>query len=222
MSALKPPSITVSSALYNAHGTPHVFGALLPTPHRCGSCFTNTDCFPAKQVLSHNFSTWEDIAADGGNRWLCEPCAWIYKTRPGLNTPLLITAEPSTQRPTPGLLRTTLDRPIPADTAIVIPLNGKRTITPLARWGLLTTDAGTRPWTSKDARMMHAATELRSTHGVLERSMPSPSPPEAVFASTPPETHSRIRELWKVLEPARAESTLIALMMHLSRKDPTP
>lgn len=220
MKTSQAPAISVPHALAMVAGHPEGLVLAGHETHRCGSCSRTTTCSPAKSVLSANFSTWEDISADGGRRWLCGPCAWTYKTRPGLHTPLIVNDTPAAHRPTPSELRDLLNAPIPLNVSIIFPVNGKRTLAPLARWGMFTFDSGTIPWTSRHAKMMTAATALRD-YGANEWALSQPSPPEIVFASTPVETHETIRELWRTTAPARQDATLLALIQRLSRKDPS-
>lgn len=219
MSGALTPQYPVTRALFLAASTAPL-NLAATTPHRCGACGTNTDCVPAKAALSHNFSTWEDIRPDGPSRWLCGPCAWAYKTRPALNTPLVVTAHPTpaATRPQYSVIRSILSRPIPADTSLIVPVAGKRTLAPLARWGMLTFDNGTIPWTKNHATLLAAMTTLRDL-GAHERSLPLMSAPSAMLAAHDPHEHPRIRALWRSLDPARQDSVLLGLLARLSRRD---
>lgn len=212
--------LTVCAALHAASGAPTVPAKSAPSRHLCGACHREVLSVPATDVLSKNFASWDAIRADGPARWLCNACAWVYKTRPGLRYPLMITRDPAATQPTYTQLRQILSSPIPTTMSLIVPVSGNRTITPLAQWGRLTHDGGTILWTRRHANLLGIATELRVL-GAWERSLLDPSPPWKVLEALPVDQHERVRSLWRDFTEARHNETLGALMLRLSRKDPS-
>ena len=209
---------SVMAAAYHAHPT-----ATAPFPtdtaprHRCGSCHAVAPVTRAATVLSHGFSTWDDIAPDRGARWLCEHCAWAYKERIFRTRPAIITTAPSLTWATRSELRTALTRPIPADTAIIVPL-GNRSIGPTAQWGHLTTSFGTIPWTPNHHLYLALTARLRAL-GATEATLADTIPPPAVLNRTSPTDHQSIRRAWRELDPARNDPHLLSLLLTLTRTD---
>ena len=208
---------TVCSALRTVEASAPVVGMNMRY-RTCGACGSTTECSPANRVLSTSFGTWDDIAACADGRWLCSDCSWAYKEPRLRRGALVVTTAPSATRPTPSQLRTVLSAPIAADTTVIVPVGGKRSLVPTARWGRITFDGGTIPWSSRHAHLMHTATRLRE-YGAHERSLTLPSPPSAVIDSLPVEQHSTVRRLWRDFDPARDDAALLPLMCRLSRKD---
>lgn len=209
---------TVADVVHRLEGAPPVDKpAPFTAEHVCGNCLHRRLAAPANKVLTSQFGTWDDIAADvNGKRWLCVACAWAYRATGYRRAATLITPDHA-HHPTWTQLRETLTRPIPHTVAIVVPLSGKRLVLPRAQWGRVAVDGATITWTPALRTQMLAATRLR-TLGVIERALPEPSPPFAVLTSTPPDQHDTIRSLWRVLDPARGDKRMLTLMQKLSRE----
>lgn len=211
---------TVTEAVYQYAGEPPLDKPVSFTLGcRCGACRQHLPTAPASRILTSQFGSWEGIAVDptDGTRRLCAPCAHAYRGVGYRHHPAIVT--PSTLTvPSQDQLSRVLAAPIASDTAVIVPLSGKKLLLPQGRWGYLTTDTGTLAWTSRHRSQLDAALQLRAL-GAPESSLREPSPPFVLFTTHPPETHEHIRQLWRLLASVRASKALLPLFKVLSRKE---
>ena len=183
----------------------------------CGNCHRRTTVARAATVLTSRFGSWDDIVPDpNGGRWLCFPCAWCYRTPELRRTPVLVTQTPTVERPDATTLLSVLARPIPTDTTVIVPVNGKRIVAPRARWGSLTSDRGPTTWRGRHYQMLTAVNRLHDL-GIWEKSLADPAPPWAALEALNTERHAEVRQLWALLKPARDDKTLLPLLQTLGR-----
>lgn len=211
--------ITVSEAVYRALDNPAVDKPVsFEGPGHCGNCRTVTAVAPAHRILTSQFGSWDHIVADEhGNRWLCAPCAWAYRAADYRRRSTIITTTGHLTHPEAHQLRTILQRPIPADTAVIVPTSAKKIVLPRGRWGTLTHDAGTLTWTPRHRAAINAAARLREL-GCSESDLTQTSPPFRVLSAHPPDTQAEIAALWRTLAPMRRDALLMPLIQYLSRK----
>lgn len=212
--------ISVTEALYQALGKPELAKPLVFEEDRlCGNCRQRTAAAPASKALTSRFGSWEDIAVDpGGDRWLCRPCIWAYTSTDLRRKPSTITTDSVGGTTSHHQVRTLLRGPLPTNTAVIMPIGGKRIVAPRARWGQVVTDAGCITWASRHAKALAAMLELRA-FGFGEKSLAEPSPLFHVLASVDVSHHQRIYDLWAQLRPVREDKTLCAAFLKMSRDD---
>ena len=209
----------VSEALYHAKGNPPLdkpvtFGG----PHLCGSCRRITDTAPAGKVLTSQFGSWDDVVQDPeGGRWLCLPCASVYRDPTYRRRTHVVKMDGTVKHLETTTLREYLRAPIPPDVSLIVPLSGKRIIAPRAKWGSLTTDTGTVHWMAAHKRAMEAGIALREW-GFPESSLREGSPPHGIIMKMPFSEHGKVRETWRVFDFARNDKIILPLMLFLSRK----
>lgn len=211
---------SLSYALYQAAGEPGISKPVSFDKERhCGNCRQTTLCALAKKVLTSQFGSWGDVATDPrGGRWLCLPCAWAYRNIDLRRKPTLMEGT-SLSHPTVASLRdTVLCKQIPATTALVIPVSGKRVVLPRAQWGKVTFDGGAVEWTRRDYTILRTATILRE-QGVGERELLEPSPPIRLLLSADPATHDDLFAQWQTLDTLRNDKVRAPLFLTLSRKE---
>lgn len=183
----------------------------------CGSCRTVQTVAPAKRILTSQFGSWGDIVTDpSGGRWLCLPCAWAYRDITMRRKSSVIDADGMTHPSVRELREGVLAGPIPVNTAVVVPISGKKVLLPRARRGALTFDGGVGPWTHRDRTLLDVAVSLRA-RDIGEKELLSPSPPIRVLLNTDPATHEDLFAQWSLLAPLRKDKVRAPLFLHLSR-----
>lgn len=121
--------------------------------------------------------------------------------------------------PTVASLRDTLlCKQIPATTAVIIPVSGKRLVLPRAQWGKVAFDGGVIEWTRRDYTILRTATDFRD-QGVGERELLEPSPPIRLLLSADPATHDNLFGRWQTLDTLRNDKVRAPLFLALSRKE---
>lgn len=214
-----PIQASVTEALYQARGKPDFDKpARFETTRMCGNCLDRKVVAPASKVLTSQFGSWDNVAQDkDGGRWLCLPCATTYRATDLRRRTSIIKQDATLERPDLAALRVVLSGPIPADTAVIVPLSGKKIIAPNARWGMLVSDTGLLRWTGRHKRLMGCAVALREM-GFPESSLREDSPAFPILASLPVEQHEEVRSMWREMKPIRDDKTILPLFLFLSRK----
>lgn len=221
--------ISVTKAVYQFEGNPSVDKPVM-FDHAavCGNCETASLTAPASKILTSQFGSWDAIIEDPkGGRWLCDSCAWAYRSVPYRRAAAIVTLSEAgegmggkVEWATKADLVQALSRPIPSNMAISIPLSGKKIVLPTARWGMVATDARLLRWSPRNHRQLKAALELRAL-GTGEVALAEPSPPYYLLDKTDTGDHPRIKMLWDALKPVRDDKMMLPLIQNLSRKDKT-
>lgn len=127
--------------------------------------------------------------------------------------------EPSLVYPRQSDLQSMLLRGyVPGDTAVLVPVTGKKAIVLSARWGVVATDAGTVDWQRSHASALGSVLQLRAM-GFREGGFVEPLPPWPVLKGLGPTDRKEAQRLWQVLAPAREDRALLPLLMRISRSD---
>ena len=166
---------------------------------RCGKHRPGT--VPTSAVLSRSFSSYDGWRARHTNR-LCSACAWAYTHPPLRQIPHQVTTAGTFTPLTGGQLWQALQRPLPASTALVVPLRpNRRHLIAEAIWGCVTTDAGPLPWSTPHCDLLGLIARL-DEFGV--------SPHQVSRSTAPPATlvkaalhHPEALCLWEAIEPWR-------------------
>jgi len=163
-----------------------------------------------RTVVSKVFTAydgWHDPAGSG----LCPPCAWGYANSVLRLRPHMITALPQLTLLSPSRLRDILSAPVPADSALVVPLHpGRKHLLPAARWGQVTVDDASLTWTATDAHRLEVMCQLR-TMGFGPKMLLAPGPNWSVLRRLTSRSRTTARELWPVLDPWRRSRLWFAL-----------
>lgn len=211
---------SVSEALYHATANPELGKNAVFSDGICGSCLQRTTVAAAARILTSTFGSWDSITADPqtGLRHLCLPCAWAYRHKPLQHHPTIITRGATTYtHPTGEQLRNALAGPIPGDTAILLPITGKKAVAPRARWGRLTIDSGPIEWTRPLARATQHVIALKRL-GFTEPMLTNPAPAPSIFDALDIDTWIRAQSTWEALDPIRRDKTLFPVALKLSRE----
>jgi hypothetical protein len=157
------------------------------------------------------FDGWHDPTRPG----LCHPCAWAYRDPTLRRHAHLVTTTPNLVQLTAASLADELSAgPIASDTALIVPLRpGRKHLLPEARWGAVTTDSATIPWTSADSTRLAAMTRLRDD-GFGTRMLRQPAPAWQVLHTRPTEHWSRILADWAQLDAWRHRPPWLDLGLH--------
>lgn len=213
-------NVPVTEALYHAASKPPL-GKTLPFDSGfCGRCRRETDVADAAGVLSSRFGSWDDIAPDTGSkrRHLCLPCGWAYRAKQLQYHPTIIRRGTGTLTHPKGTeLRKALSGPIPPDTAIMVPVSGKKAVAPLAKWGTLTTDNGPIAWSKRHAQSVKQLMWLKAL-GISEMSLSEPAPPVYALNRADAEQWAQLQQSWSDLKPIRANKTLFPMLVKLTRE----
>lgn len=192
----------VLTAAWTAAGAPLVtVPSTRGTCSRCGS--RDADLTPTRHVVSDvftGFDGWVNAAGAG----LCAGCSWGYRTPRLRAVAHLVTADPPRLAElTAGRLGDHLDRPVPPDVALVVPLRpGRKHLLPEAGWGRVTVDDTQLPWTAADCARLAAMRRLRA-RGFGSRMLAAPAPPWSVLRRLPRPWWRDVDLDWAQLAPWR-------------------
>lgn len=154
----------------------------LTGPSACAACAGPGGSIPIPTLVSSNFTDWDRLGRD--EPLACPACAWAFRN-PALRTraACIVSGHASLQHPV-GLLAT----PFAPGTSATAPITGRKHLLPYARWGAVTTDAGTLPWGEPEAAAYRAVAALLAA-GVPEPAVRSAAvPPASAFTSDPEAT----------------------------------
>lgn len=193
--------VDVAQAAWLAHGSPSAGG--LPWRPRTGECArcgqAGGDGVDAGKVISDKWAGWDSWRRAIG-AWLCPPCVWVYRAD-GLRAGMfLITRRPTFEIVSPTRVRTILAGPVPAESALVVPLRfNRKHVVPLAEWGAVRVDDVTLRWTRSDAERLAAVLRLR-VDGFGGRMLALPSPPWQVLSKVPAGRRLGVLGDWRLLD----------------------
>ena len=218
--ATSSTEVAVTAELYRSRPAETVTKPVTFAPNGpCGGCgVINVDTAPAVDVISANFGRWDDIMVNpsDGARYLCPACAYCYSNVTLRRTPMLIQQGEGAHPVTMPEARNLLSRPLDARTALIVPLSGKKTLAPQARWGHVTFDGGTFHWARTHHEWLRAAAWLRG-QGANETGLAEPSPPHVVLSRLDFEGHKAVYDAWRLLGPCREDRLMFALIVTLTR-----
>ena len=123
----------------------------------CGACAVVV--VPIGAVVSANFTEWDRFPREA--RFACAVCAWGYG-EPRLRTSPVIVSGGSARYGEPDDVAVMLGSPLAGQTAVTVPLAGRKHLLPYAEWGCVTTDSGTFAWARQETVMLIAVTALRA------------------------------------------------------------
>lgn len=220
---MKPSeSVPVSEALYHATSEPTLGKTPVFNSGFCGSCHRWLDVANATEILSRTFGSWDSIIPDPRTkrRHLCLYCGWAYRCKELLRHPTIITQGDTTlHHPSSDELRDALRGPIPTDTAVLVPVAGKKVVAPIATWGHITSDHGPITWARPHAQAVKNLLRLRD-FGFTEKALAASTPPWAALTKVPDDQWDTVQRLWRELAPLRADKNLFPLLIKLTRTAP--
>ena len=180
----------------------------------CSVCGYEGDVLAAGDVLGHNFGSWQDVANFSGVSALCEVCIWGFKNKQFLRSPFIITANEGRSVQWSELAQV-LMQPVSKDTAIIAPAGGRKVVAPYAKWGMVVSESGARPWTQPMRGLTTILVRLYKCGArgqmILEESIPG-----TVLDQVSPDKHDALRGMWSALDIIRYDKTLAPLFVKLS------
>jgi len=193
----------VLTTAWTASGEPLVtVASTRGTCSRCGG--RDVDLTPTRHVVSGVFTGFDGwINASGAG--LCAGCSWGYRT-PRLRAVahLVLTDPPRLLELTSTQVGELLDRPLPTDAALVVPLRpGRKHLLPTAVWGRVTVDDAQLPWTAADCARLAAMRRLRA-RGFGSRMLAAPAPTWPVLRKLPRHWWHDVELDWALLAPWRS------------------
>lgn len=210
---------TVVQAAWAAAGSPVIQPDLTPLPTgTCARCAAGsveiTRVTGAISKLFTAFDGWHYPTLPG----LCHACAWAYRTPCLRRSPHLVSAATGQLAEIAASKVTSVlaGGPLAHTTALVVPLRpGRKHLLPEARWGAITTDHATIPWSRADAGRMTALQRLRD-HGFGTRMLTQPAPTWQVLRRQPLPQWAHIVDDWRRLDPWRQRRPWLALALHIT------
>lgn len=140
---------------------------------RCGRCNQEQSLKLLREILSSNFTGWEQI--NPSSLGLCSPCAWSYQ-EPLLRTKAVLVDQTSASWVGMDALVLLLSQPLSSEHAISLPMRGQKHLLPSAKWGCIASDSGTVSWNEEAAsllRTMLAARKAGAKKSDYDKSAPS-------------------------------------------------
>lgn len=140
---------------------------------RCGRCNQEQSLKLLREILSSNFTGWEQV--DPASQGLCPSCAWAYQESLLRTNPIHITHGTASWVRKDELVAI-LSKPLPLSDSITLPIRGQKHLLPSAKWGAVTSDSGTISWNDESAhllRTMVLAREAGASKSDFEMSAPS-------------------------------------------------
>lgn len=195
----------VVEVAWRANGSP----AVVSTPPAaalgpCSRCSTEDRLAPTLSVVSRNFSSY-DGWADPSGPGLCRACTWAYRNPMLRTVPHLIVRWPELLQPLDCAgLSAVLDRPVDANSAVVVPLRpGRKHVVSGASWGHVVTDDQLLTWGSLDVARLHLVRTLRES-GFSAADLHQPAPPYPMVTQLDPAQLAWVLDAWEELRPWRS------------------
>lgn len=161
---------------------------------RCG--VSSPGIVAVRAVVSAKFNGWDQLHHGDG---LCPACAWSF--RPEARALTLAISTHNAVILDAALLCDQLLRPV-TETAIVVPISGRKHTLPYAQWGTVRVDDVNLFWREADVERLRIAASLRA------RGLPGPAlhehaPPSSWLRNQPLGTWLATQREWDALEPWR-------------------
>lgn len=140
---------------------------------RCGRCNQEQSLKLLREILSSNFTGWEQV--DPSSLGLCSPCAWAYQESL-LRTKAVLIDQTSASWVGMDTLVLLLSHPLSSNHAVTLPMRGQKHLMPSAKWGYITSDSGSVTWNEEAAsllRTMLLARESGAKKSDYEKQAPS-------------------------------------------------
>lgn len=118
---------------------------------RCGRCNQEQSLKLLREILSSNFTGWEQV--DPASLGLCSMCAWAYQETLLRTNAIHINRETASWAGMDTLV-SLLSQPLSSQDSIVLPMRGQKHLLPSAKWASITSDSGTFPWNAEAAQLL--------------------------------------------------------------------
>jgi hypothetical protein len=209
--------VDVLTTAWIAAGRPAMQGTLTGTCARCGR--VNVALTATRAVVSKTFTAYDSWHHPSGPG-LCSSCTWGFRTAALRLKAHLVTVEPLELRQMqPADVGQYLDRALPADVALVVPLRpGRKHLLPGAVWGRVTLDDAHLPWSAEDACRLAAARRLRC-YGFGSRMLAAAVPPWSVLRRLPRNYWTGVMTNWEALAPWRARRPWLELAVYATMRE---
>lgn len=204
------------AACHSEAGIPISIGVAARCAH-CGAYSAEGD--RVGSVVSRSFSaydSWFDFSADR----LCRKCVWLFTTGYLRSSAYSVTTAPTMQILGPKALSSLLSTPIGVDTAVIVPLRGRKHLLASARWGAITVDDATVPWDRSAVAAVEVIHRLRAA-GFGVKELRQQTPAYQRMRTIPPNLWAQVLSDWKSLEPWRARGPWWELLVRASPKTRT-
>lgn len=144
---------------------------------RCGRCSQEQSLKLLREILSSNFTGWEQV--DPASEGLCGPCAWAYQESSLRLKPIHIKREAASWAEK-GDLVALLSQPLSSNDSVTLPMRGQKHLLPSAKWGAVTSDAGTISWNHEAAHLLRTMLLARA-EGTRKSDYEMSAPPIVVL-----------------------------------------
>lgn len=171
--------------------------------------------------MSKNFTGYDGWHRPG-RPGTCAACSWAYTTTILRSAPHVIGPSTSLMVDAPTVRDLLTVGGLSLSCAVIYPLRpGRKHLLPAARWGAVTIDDVTLPWSGADAARLRLVVQLRE-HGFSGPALQQPAPPYAQLRTITPDRWSEVLAAWEQLQPWRQASTgtigsWLDLAVHLTR-----
>lgn len=183
--------------------------------HLCSVCGKTQETLPAGSLLGQTFGSWQEVSQFNTTSNLCKKCAWAFKDKKLLRSPVLITYQSANYITWTELGLILSERSLNSEESVIAPVGGRKIVAPYATWGMVTADYGNLKWSSQYQKALKACFQLHKV-GIRGSLLLEPSIPYKTLQQTDPRKHSAIQEMWEYLRFMREDKTLRMLFAKLS------
>lgn len=181
----------------------------------CSVCGQEGDTLPAGSMLGMTFGSWQEVSQHNTVSRLCRPCAWAFKDKTLLRSPIWIAGEEiSVLDWTEAGVRLARDE-VTAEVSVILPFGGRKIIAPYARYGKVVTDGMTFHWSPRYRKAWLACIQLDKV-GIRGSLLSSDHAPTQHLAHLNDSQRKAVHDMWNYLSFVREDKTLRGLFTKLS------
>lgn len=224
--AASSPTASPSIALWRALGCPSSTTKATPLNEQapCAGCGGPGGRFLIKAVVSDKFTGWDPYTGDNGvtgdPAW-CDGCTWAHTAVELRVRPWLITVDGQFGQPSREALHDMLSRPLPAHTALSVPVSRKKHLVPYLRWGEVRGDDRSLPWSPTHAGRFRLVLWMRAL-GFSEAALTAPAPRFEQLVALTPKQMAEVMRAWEELNAWRADTAYLDVALTASRATAHP
>lgn len=183
--------------------------------YMCSVCGEVKETLPAGALMGMTFGSWQELSKHTTTSRLCKACAWAFKDKRLLRSPVWITRDTVEFLDWAELGIRLTSEEVTSQVAVVAPHGGRKIVAPYARWGYVAADNGALQWAPAYRKALAVCHQLHKV-GVRGSLLSLDSPPSQQVMAVEEPKQRVVYEMWEYLRFVREDKTLLGLFTKLS------